>query len=239
MQLPRRNHVTCQIAVALLVALGQGTTAQASGAFTDPAQIRQAAERFVAGIADGRGTLHATAGHLDARLRLPACAGELTPFLSPGAVVRARTTVGIRCAAPAWSVYLPVSVESEAPVLVARRSLRRGEVPLAADFDRSQRRVPGLAQDFAAEPEALAGQRLRRPLAAGELLATNMLERPPLVQRGQSVTAVTRAAGIEVRSSVEAMASAAAGDRVRLRNPATGRLLDGTVQPDGTVEVLP
>jgi flagella basal body P-ring formation protein FlgA len=26
---------------------------------------------------------------------------------------------------------------------------------------------------------------------------------------------------------------------VRLRNPATGRLIDGTVQPDGTVVVLP
>jgi len=26
---------------------------------------------------------------------------------------------------------------------------------------------------------------------------------------------------------------------LRLRNPTTGRLLDGTVQPDGTVEVLP
>lgn len=230
-----------QIAVALLIAIAfaPGTGPHASGAFTEPTQIRQAAERFVAGLADGRGTVHATAGHLDARLRLPACAGELTPFLSPGAVVRARTTVGVRCASPAWSVYLPVSVESEAPVLVARRSLRRGEVPLAADFDRSRRRVPGLAAEFVAEPDALGGQRLRRAIAAGEPLATAMLESPPLVRRGQSVTAVTRAAGIEVRLSAEAMANAAAGDRLRLRNPTTGRLLDGTVQPDGTVEVRP
>ena len=228
-----------QIAVALLVAPGPCATAHASGAFTEPAQIRQAAEQFVAAVAGGRGAVHATAGHLDARLRLPACVGELTPFLSPGAVVRARTTVGVRCVSPAWSVYLPVSVESEAPVLVARRALRRGEVPLAADFDRSQRRVPGLAAEFVADPQALGGLRLRRAVAAGELLATNMLELPPLVRRGQSVTAVTRGAGIEVRSSVEAMANAAAGDRVRLRNPATGRLLDGTVQPDGTVVVLP
>jgi flagella basal body P-ring formation protein FlgA len=239
MQPPRRNHVMRQIAVALLVAPGPGTAAHASGALTDPAQIRQVAEGFVASRAGGRGPVHATAGHLDARLRLPACAGELTPFLSPGAVVRARTSVGVRCASPAWSVYLPVSVESEAPVLVARRSLRRGEVPSGADFDRSQRRVPGLAADFVADPEVLGGLRLRRPIAAGELLATNMLELPPLVRRGQSVTAVTRATGIEVRSSVEALADAAAGDRVRLRNPATGRLIDGTVQPDGTVVVLP
>jgi len=230
-----------QIAVALLfaIALASGTGLHASGAFTEPAQIRQAAEQYVAEMADGRGTVHATAGHLDARLRLPACAGELTPFLSPGAVVRARTTVGVRCVTPAWSVYLPVSVESEAPVLVARRSLQRGEVPLAADFDLARRRVPGLATAFVTEPNALGGQRLRRAMAAGEPLATTLLESAPLVRRGQSVTAVTRAAGIEVRSVAEAMANAAAGDRLRMRNPSTGRLLDGTVQPDGTVEILP
>jgi len=31
----------------------------------------------------------------------------------------------------------------------------------------------------------------------------------------------------------------ALGERLRMRNPSTGRLLDGTVQPDGTVEILP
>lgn len=230
-----------QIAVAMLIAsaLARGTAAQASGALTEPAQIRDAAERYVAEMADGRGTVHATAGHLDARLRLPACAGELTPFLSPGAIVRARTTVGVRCVAPAWSVYLPVSVESEALVLVARRSLQRGEVPVATDFDLTRRRVPGLATAFVTKPDALDGRRLRRTIAAGEPLAASLLESLPLVRRGQSVTAFTRATGIEVRSVAEAMANAAAGERLRMRNPSTGRLLDGTVQPDGTVEILP
>lgn len=230
-----------QIAVALLIAIGlaPGNGLHASGAFTEPARIRETAERYVAGLANARGNVHATAGHLDARLRLPTCAGELTPFLAPGAIVRARTTVGVRCVAPAWSVYLPVSVESEASVLVARRALRRGEVPFAADFDLQRRRVPGLATAFVTEPNSLGSQRLRRAMAAGEPLAAALLESPPLVRRGQSVTAVRRAAGFEVRSSAEAMVNAGAGDRLRLRNPSTGRLLDGTVQPDGTVEILP
>jgi flagella basal body P-ring formation protein FlgA len=117
--------------------------------------------------------------------------------------------------------------------------LRRGEVPLAADFDLARRRVHGLATAFVSDPDALEGQRLRRAMAAGEPLAVTLLESLPLVRRGQSVTAVTRAAGIEVRSAAEALGNAAAGERLRLRNPSTGRLLDGTVQPDGTVAILP
>lgn len=231
----------CRIAVAALCvgALLPVPVDGASATYTEPAQIRRAAEQFVAGLAGNDHRVFATAGHLDARLRLAACAGELTPFLSPGATVRARTMVGVRCVDPAWSVYLPVAVETEASVLVARRSLQRGDVPTAADFDVARRRVPGLASAFVTDAAALGMRRLRRPLAAGEVLAGDALESPPLVRRGQSVTAVSRAAGIEVRMAAEAMANAGAGDRLRLRNPATGRMLEGTVQPDGTVAIPP
>jgi flagella basal body P-ring formation protein FlgA len=229
-----------QTAVALLGALAllPATGAQPSTSTTDPADIRRAAEQFVREL--GRdAAVFATAGHLDTRLRLPACAGELTPFLSPGAAVRARTTVGVRCGSPAWTVWLPVAVESEAPVLVARRSLSRGDVPAAADFESARRRMPGLASAFVSDASMLGVHRLRRPVAAGEALAADMLESPPLVRRGQRVTAVSRSAGIEVRVAADAMANATAGDRLRLRNPASGRVLEGTVLPDGTVAISP
>lgn len=241
MHASRRIHVRRQIAVAWLGAsvLASAERVAASTPYTDPAQIRSAAERFVTGLAGDDSGATATAGHLDPRLRLPACAGQLTPFLSPGATVRARTMVGVRCASPAWSVYLPVTVESEARVLVARRSMRRGEVPTAADVEVARRRVPGLASEFLVEGAELGRWRLRRPIGAGEALAGDMLESPPLVRRGQRVTAVSRSTGVEIRVTAEAMASAAAGDRLQLRNASSGKLLEGTVQPDGTVAIQP
>jgi flagella basal body P-ring formation protein FlgA len=237
----RQELVMRQTTVALLGALALASAAgsRASAASTDPADIRHAAEQYIRELAGNRGTVFATAGHLDARLQLPVCAGELTPFLSPGAVVRARTTVGVRCAGPAWTVWLPVAVDAEASVLVARRPLRRGDVPAAADFEPARRRVPGLASAFVTDAGVLGAQRLRRPIAAGEALEGDMLESPPLVRRGQRVTAVSRSAGIEVRVAADAMANAAAGDRLRMRNPLTGRMLEGTVQPDGTVTIPP
>jgi flagella basal body P-ring formation protein FlgA len=231
----RQTAVTALCLGTLLPATVGGATT----AYTEPEEIRRAAEQFVTGLAGTGQRVFATAGHLDARLRLAGCAGELTPFLSPGAPVRARTMVGVRCAHPAWSVYLPVAVETEASVLVARRSLQRGEVPAAADFDVAHRRVPGLASAFVSDAGVLGVRRLRRSLAAGEALAGDALESPPLVRRGQSVTAVSRAAGIEVRMAAEATANAGAGHRLRVRNPATGRMLEGTVQPDGTVVIPP
>ena len=211
----------------------------AADAAAEPAQISRAAEQFVAGLAGDRASVSVTAGHLDRRLNLPRCAGELTPFLPAGTQVKPRTMVGVRCPSPAWSIYLPVTVETEARVLLARRPMRRGEVPQAGDFDVGTRRVPGLVNGYVTELAALGTRRLRRAVPAGEPLPADALESLPLVRRGQQVTMVSRAAGIEVRTSAVALADAAAGERLRVRNPASGRLLEGTVLGDGTVAALP
>lgn len=226
-------------AVALAIAQIVCATGQAGPGHTDPEQIRGAATRLVADRAAGAGDVFVTAGYLDPRLALARCAGELTPFLPPGAGIRARTTVGVRCDAPAWSVYLPVAVESDAPVLIARRPLRRGEVPLATDFQPGRRRVPGLASGFVADAAGLGRHRLRRPVVTGEALSTDALEVPPVVRRGQQATVVSRAGGIEVTVMAESLADGMPGDRVRLRNPVSGRSVEGVVQEDGTVAVGP
>lgn len=206
----------------------------------DPARIRAVAEAHVRDIAGNPAGLVVTAGRLDPRLMLAACDGELTPHLAPGASVRARTTVGVRCAGSRpWSVYLPVDVAADTPVLVTRRPLARGEVPVAGDFDREQRRVPGLASGFVTDPSALGTRKLRRPLSVGQALSLDALEPIPLVRRGQQVTVVARAGGIDVRVAGIALADAGAGDRLRLQNPVSGRTIEGTVQPDGSVATSP
>jgi len=231
----RRSAVTTGLFAVAAAAASHPAAAQT----TDPAQIRRVAEQFVAGLAPGHDSVFVTAGHLDRRLNLPACAGELTASLSAGTQVKPRTLVGVRCLSPAWSIYLPVTVETEARVLLARRPLRRGEVPQAGDFDVGTRRIPGLSSGYVTEPALLGTRRLRRSVPAGEPLPADALESLPLVRRGQQVTMVSRAAGIEVRTSAVALADAAAGERLRVRNPASGRLLEGTVLGDGTVAALP
>ena len=77
-----------------------------------------------------------TAREPDPRLRLTACPTPLDAAL-PASVggLRARTIVQVSCKAPAsrWTVLVPVSLETEALVLVAARSLSRGQVPGTGD----------------------------------------------------------------------------------------------------------
>jgi flagellar basal body P-ring formation protein FlgA len=159
--------------------------AGAAALCTDPQQIRAVAERFIASLAAPGTTVHAVAGRLDDRLTLSRCAGELTPSLPAGATVRPRTAVAVRCPdAGGWTIHVPVTVEVDATVLVARRALSRGEVPAAVDLEPATRRVPGLGTQYVSSPADLSGRRLRRPVATGQPVPVDALDAPVVVERG-------------------------------------------------------
>jgi flagella basal body P-ring formation protein FlgA len=226
--------------IALVAALALAAASHAAESRTDPGRIRASVEHFVATLAPAGSTVHATAGPLDPRLNLAECAGELTPFLPTGATIRARMTVGVRCPGPAtWSIYVPVTVESDATVLVARRPLSPGEVPAPEDLERVQRRIPGLGTQYLGNLADIVGRRLRRPVAAGAPVPTDALSAAVLVQRGQQVTVVAELSGIAVRAGAVALDAGAYGERIRARNAVSGRIIEGVVQADGTLATGP
>ena len=80
-----------------------------------------------------------------------------------------------------------------------------------------------------------AGMVLKHPVPAGSVLAARFVEQPNVVKRGQRVRIVARSGGIAVRSAGEALADAAVGQRVRVRNSSSRTIIEGVVAPDGAV----
>lgn len=227
-------------------AFGGSGVAVAAVGFEPMDGLRRAAERALRSrVAETQpdsdpAALRIEVGELDARLRLARCAGAPEAALPPGATLRHRTVVRVSCAGPRpWSVLLPATLEVDAEVLVLERALPRGAQPRETDVRVVRRRLPGLASGYLSPPVDLAAWRLRRPLDAGAALARDALEPAPVVRRGQTVTLVSRAGGIDVRASGEALADAAPGQRVRIRNLASLKIVDGLADESGTVRVSP
>ncbi|MFO1401179.1 MAG: flagellar basal body P-ring formation chaperone FlgA [Steroidobacteraceae bacterium] len=177
------------------------------------------------------------AATLDPRLRLPRCTQPLNATPGGDGTLRAEVPVSVRCAGERpWSLYLVVRVESEVPVLVARRALPRDAAPLAGDFAIATRRVAGFASQYVGDPAALAGRRLRRPLGAGEALSLDALAVAPVVHRGEQVTLVARSAAVEIRVAAVALADGRPEDRIRVQNPMSQRVIEGVVRGPGLVE---
>lgn len=234
----RKMLLLTMLAVATaLVLVSPSSRAQA---LTPLAELQRAAEQFlierVGDAAPGTRTL-AMASALDPRLRLPACSSKLEGFLPQGARPGARTTVGVRCPSPAWTVYVPVNVETETTVLVLKRAAPRLGRLTAADVEPQARRVPGFSATYISDASQLAGRHLRQAAAPGTALTVDMLATDVLVRRGQRVTLLSRAGGIEVTAPGEAVSDARPDGRVRVRNLGSGRIVEGVVESADRVRV--
>mgnify|MGYP003409686039 CR=1 FL=1 len=225
--------------ILLLCCLFAAEVLAADGGYQNLAGIRRAAAQHVAGLHGARAhPPQITAGELDPRLRLAACATPLQTFLPAGARAQGNTTVGVRCnAQPPWQVYVPVMVRIFDQVLVATRPLPRG-IPLTRDDVRLvERDLTTLPFGYVSDPAQAVGNQLKQPLTAGSVLLPSQIEGPRLVRRGDSVIIIGSSAGLTVRMQGQAMGDGAAGDWIKVRNPLTKKEVSGQVTPEGRVQV--
>lgn len=202
--------------------------------------IRAAAEEHVRtrfGAGDG---ITVSAGSLDPRLRLAPCAGPLVASSAPAGLRAARVTVGVRCTQGAtWTVYVPVSVESEVQVLVLRHAAARGTQLTEADVMVQTRRVPGFGGAYLGDPRQLVGRTLRKALPSGAVLTPDALEADVVIRRGQQVTLLAASGGIQVRASGRALADGRAGERLKVQNERSNVVVEGVVESPGVIRVTP
>jgi len=236
----RQRKFDCTALIGLLLGPFGAAQAQAPQAMQDVESIRAVAAAFVHQRFQPSGgvVLHAEAGALDPRLRLPACAQAPRAF-SPSGELRAaaRLTIGVRCEAPAWSVYVTVLVESELAVLVTTRPLPRNAAVTAQDVESQRRRVPGVAAGYLVSLDQLAGRHLRNPAAPGTALDVELLLPDVLIRRGQRITVIATAGSLEVRAQGEAVADATPDGRVRVLNLNSRRIVEGQVESRDTVRI--
>ena len=201
--------------------------------------IQAAAEKEVRSkLPATHGKYFITAGRLDPRLQLAACASPLQASVPSNATMSAKPTVGVQCASPTqWTIYLPVTIEIEAPILVLRRSLARRSPVDAADVELQTRRMSGSEAAFISDVGNLRGRRLKRALPAGTPLTADELVPDVLVKRGQQVTLLASSGPFEIRAQGQALTDGAENQRIRVQNMSSRRIVEGVVENPSTVRI--
>ncbi len=175
---------------------------------------------------------------LDPRLRLAKCGAALEAFLPGGAKTVGNTSVGVRCPGPQpWTVYQRATVRVFDQVVVAGRFLSRGTLLSAADLRSERRELSVLSSGYETVPDALIGKQLRQALNAGTVIPPQIVKTPPAIRQGETVTLVIRQGGMEITSSGIALSDAGLGERLRVRNQTSKRVIEGTVIGNHRVEV--
>ncbi len=206
----------------------------------DLRSIRDLAARFaVSELADAdAGKATVKVAPLDPRLRLAACDKPLQAFAGPSGRKTGNTVVGIRCRGSSpWSLYVPVSIALFRKVVVLSTALPRGSLLQADDLRMQRQDVYRLHGGFFTDPQQVIGMTLHHSLPAGRILTHTSLKAATLVRRGSRVTLIARTEGIAVRMSGKALMNGAAGERIRVRNLKSNRIVEGIVMDRHTVSV--
>lgn len=221
--------------MTLLLVLGLDARAAEPG-WETPDRIRTIVSDFARQQAGPQATIDV--GALDERLRLPACDTAPQAFNPAGSAARGALSVGVRCDGPtAWSLYVPVRIGENRRIVVINRSINRGEIITDKDVSLQERDIVTLPYGYLASGADVVGKTLKRPLTAGSVVTPDALELQRIVKRGQSVTLVSRIGAAEIRAQGKALADGGQGDRVKVENASSHRVVEGIVRSADTVEV--
>jgi flagella basal body P-ring formation protein FlgA len=175
-------------------------------------------------------------GEVDARLQLAPCVRSEV-FLPGGSRFWGRGFAGVRCVEGAtWSINLPVTVRVFGPALVAARPLAAGAAVQANDVRSAEVEWTRESQGVVTSAAQLEQRVLARPVATGQPIPLVALRAPQAVGQGEPVRLIGRGTGFSISADGIALASATAGQAVRVRTE-SGRILTGTARAGRLVEV--
>ena len=123
------------------------------------------------------------------------------------------------------------------PVLVASRMLRRGEALTLDLVELVECDITQLRHGYFTDFEALGNMQTRRSVVAGDVLTRNHVEAIPVVHRGDEVELVARTNQLAVSALGQAMQDGGIGERIRVKNSDSGKILYGQIIDAATIQV--
>jgi flagella basal body P-ring formation protein FlgA len=141
-----------------------------------------------------------------------------------------RAAAGGLAAAAGLVAAMAGAPSAPAQEALAERTLRPGEVIRPGDL------APG-PDGNRASVEALSGLEVRRAIYRGRPVDRGDLGPPTLVRRNALVRLIFRRGGLGIRAEGRALDSGGAGERVRVMNLGSRRIVSGVVTPAGRVEI--
>lgn len=158
-------------------------------------------------------------------------------FLPPGGRLWGKFSVGVRCQDEAtWTIYVPVEIAIMADVVYAARPINAKEVVSTADIVVKEANLVRLPRGVVTDSAQAVGNVAVTFLTSGQPIRANQLRAPYIIQRGQKVRLIATGAGFSVSSEGEALANAAEGEVIQVRNH-TKRVISGVARPGGIVEI--
>lgn len=178
-------------------------------------------------------------GNLDSRLRLGQCQVPVDFTAQDQSGLGGNISVKAQCAKGSrWAVHIPAQVMIYREIPVAAQDITRGQRLAQEHLGSALVNISNVRQAFAADSGAIVGREAKRNIGKGEVFKTALLDSPTTVRRGEIVVLESLAGSIKVSSSGTALADGRLGQKIRVKNESSQRIVTGVVRGQGLVQTL-
>jgi len=133
--------------------------------------------------------------------------------------------------------WVTINLEVIAPVVVVRKPMGRHQPIESQDVTVMLKDLAKLPSGFFTDPAEVVGMRVRRTVYANTVLRADLVELPPLVNRGDVVTIVAEAGALRITARGEAKAKGRKGERISVVNLDSRKRVYARVLDARTVKV--
>jgi flagella basal body P-ring formation protein FlgA len=175
---------------------------------------------------------------LDDRLALTPCTTPLAikPYHQQGRGLLGRITLQVTCMEPKpWRLFIPVRFKRFDRVVTTAAPLPRRTALDATLLSYKQQDVSTLPGGYYRNIKQVVGYETKQFVQQGQILGPHHLTPPKLVHRQQEVTIVSRSKRVSVKATGIALSDGRKGDRIKVRNKKSQRIIEAKVGSAGTV----
>ncbi|MCK4707491.1 MAG: flagellar basal body P-ring formation protein FlgA [Gammaproteobacteria bacterium] len=174
---------------------------------------------------------------VDRRLRLARC-NNLSFNLASGANLIGKTSIHIICEAPKeWSFYITATISRYTEIYVSNGSLSKDHILREEDLYKSRKDLAKLPFGYITKPKNIIGKQLKRHIQAGRIISPSQLRNPVVIQRGEIISLQRKTSDFMISMKGTAMMNGAIGERIRVKNNSSKRIVEGTITRAGIVSI--
>ena len=175
---------------------------------------------------------------LDRRLKLSECKNPLQAFTHNDNIKFGRFSVGIRCTTEnAWTIYNSAKIIAYKKIITLKQPLRRGEIITSSHLAFEKTKLSKFRQGFFTDFSQIVNKQATRYLPTGTVLTPKHLTIPRLIRRGEKVIISAKSKQIDIQMTGFALTDGTKGQRIRVRNEKSQRIIEATVIQPGLVVV--
>ncbi|MBV1951639.1 MAG: flagellar basal body P-ring formation protein FlgA [Cycloclasticus sp.] len=208
-----------------------------------PGIKKQAHDFVISNLKQTSNQYSVSVSDLDYRLKLNRCRAPLSITATRMPLVPGKNTLNIRCptVATPWRVFTTVNIQLFDYALVAKKPLKRGLLIKAEDVDLQQIEVKNSHFSYLLDNERdlVINHVLKRNLNRGDLFKRLYLKKQTLINKGDRVTILVKSPGFQISMKGIALNAGGAGEKIKLKNIKTKKIIQGIVVNKQMVHIQP